>query len=125
MGDGSLPRRPEGVVKLGPEEFRTGFTLHRQTNTVAVGKLDDQSCQLKEGVGLGTGTDLLGNSLQRGCLRNQADLPSFKHRLDDRLGTTIFLPRATRISSASCVTIAPWGSAASAWTTLGITIAAA
>ena len=45
---------PQGTVQLDTEELLGSSGLGLQPDAVAVGELNDQACEFKEGVGLGT-----------------------------------------------------------------------
>ena len=82
----SLPDRPIG---LHSEELGCLFILGLQTDAVTIGELDDQASQLKEWIGLGSGTDLLGDALDGGEFGNQLKLPAFQERLGRRFRSAI------------------------------------
>jgi len=95
---------PDGTVGLRPEELRRLLVLGLQSDAVAIGKLNDQAGEFEEGVGLDSGTDLLGDALDGREFWNQLELPSFEGRLWRRLRTTVTLvawsPAITAISEA-------------------------
>jgi hypothetical protein len=113
---------PDGTVGLRPEELRRLLVLGLQSDAVAIGELNDQAGEFKEGVGLDSGTDLLGDALDGREFWNQLELPSFEGRLWRRLRTTVTLvawsPAITAISAAIATwrTFSPAGAGACVWT---------
>ena len=91
MRDRFLAGLPERSIGLDPEELGGLFTLGLQADAVAVGELDDQAGQFKEGIGLGSGADLLGDALDGGEFGNQLKLPAFQERLGCRFWSAIAL----------------------------------
>ena len=51
--DRLLTGGPEGAVEFGLEEFGGLLRLCLELHAVAIGKLDDESCQFEEWIGLG------------------------------------------------------------------------
>ena len=102
MTDRLLAGLPDRTVGLRKEELRRLLVISLQSHAVAIGELDDQSGEFEEGVGLDSGTDLLGDALDSREFWNQLELPSFEDGLGSRLRTTVTLiARSSTITAIS------------------------
>ena len=109
MTDRLLAGLPDRTVGLRTEELRRLLVISLQSHAVAIGELDDQSGEFEEGVGLDSGTDLLGDALDSREFWNQLELPSFEDGLGSLLRTTVTLIARSSTITAISVSSATWG----------------